>query len=224
MAKLTALEILNEVLQNAGLPTVSALTALTGIQNVAWDAINEVIQDLGTSDHWKTLEASGAITLGSNTSTYSTATDQADVDYESFRYNQTKKLPYRTPQEFDRQYLTQTSTGTPNVITEFGGYWRPYYIPDVAAHGKIISYRYWSKPTLLTTATSTGTCWIPETYDRTVLVNLATYRVLHYRGHPEAQVYYQKVYGGQNEEGSIVKFKRIHRSPSLTRLPVTEWF
>ncbi len=226
MAKLNALELVNEVLKNVGVNTITSLSNLSGQSQLAWDALNEAIAELALEDHWKPLEAAGTITLSSNTNTYTQPSDMIDFDKDSFRYNEAKTIPFKAPNEVDREYITQTNTGSPEVIFEFEGYWNIQKIPDSSADGKLIKYRYWKRPSLLDTSTETGTCWVPEGFDKSVLVNLATFKVLHYRNNPEAVIYYRKVYGDAKEgiEGNLLKMKRIYRSPALKRVRVTAYF
>lgn len=226
MAKLNALELLNEVLRNIGSDTVSDLTSLTGEKLRAFNALNEVILDIGTGDKWRPLERTATITLSSNTNTYTQSSDMVFFDKDSFRYNEAKKIFYKTPQQYDREYVTQTDTGSPSVISDYGGYWHIQKVPSSDVDGKKIAYRYWARPSLLETATETGTSWFPEGFDRTVLVNLATFKVLHYRNNPEAGIYWQKVYGDPQKrmEGSLNKMKRAYRSPILTHIRVTAYF
>ena len=226
MAKLTALELLNEVLRNVGDETVSSLSNLSGQKLLAWNALNEALLDITTSEQWKPLETWGEITLATGTSTYAKPSDMYDFDRNSFRYNEAKTIFYKTPQEVDREYVTQTNTGSPEVIYEFGDYWYVIKIPGTNENGKTIKYRYWKLPSLLSTDTETGTCWLPEGFDRTVLVNLATFKVLHYRNNPEAAIYYQKVYGDPKRgiEGSFTKLVRLYRSPTMKRVRVTAYF
>lgn len=223
MAKLNALQLLNQVLQNIGENTVSDLTSLSGIKLLAWDALNEVILDLATDDHWRPLEATGTTTLLTDTYTYTEPSDiLGEPDKDSFRVDDKSdsNIELLTPQEWDALYpegIGTSKTGQPTKVTRYGSVFIYNKRPTASENGKIVYFRYWSIPSLLSTATSTGTCWIPEGFDRTVLVNLATFKVLHYKQNEEAAVYSMKVYGSPNEklEGSLDKMRKAYRSPIL---------
>ena len=218
MAKQTILQLVNKVLENLGeSSSLSALTSLSGLSLLTFNTFNEVLYDLSTEHTYQPLEEDGTITLASGTATYAQPTDMNMFDKDSFRYNEESRIPYYTPQRFDRQYITQTDTGIHAVVTNWKGYWKPYKIPDANADTKTIKYRYWKLHTILSTDTATATCWMPEGYDVTLLANLVTYKVLHYKNNPEAAVYYEKVYGtprGMNE-GSLAKFNAQWGSPII---------
>lgn len=216
MAKQTALQLVNKVLNNIGESSISTLSSVSGLALLTFNTVNEVLYDLAHEYRLQPLEADGTITLGSGTSTYSYAADQMAFDKDSFRYDNAKNLEYYTAQRIDRSFISQTDTGVPQIIFSWRGYFKPYRIPNSAAHGKIINYRYWKLPTPISTASDAGTCYMPEGFDLTMLADYVTYKILHYKHNDEAQLYYQKVWGdgGQNE-GSLAKFKQIYGSPLL---------
>jgi len=217
MAKSSALQLVNKVLNNLGEPDKSVLTSLAGLSLLVFNTINEAIYDLASENKYKPLEATGSMTLGAGTSTYAKASDVQDFDEKSFKYDNQKPITYITPQKFDRNYPIQTDTGIPSIVTEWEDFFWPYLIPDANAAGKLIKYRYWKIPTILSTDTPAGTCWIPEGFDLTMLADLVTYKILHYKNNQEAANYYSKVYGNrsQNLEGSLNKFKVLYGSPEL---------
>jgi hypothetical protein len=226
MAKMTALQVLNQVLQNIGEDsTLTGLTSLSGIQLTAWNKIKEAIQDITTDQNtrWQFLESLGEISLTTNNYSYTvtgltTGSDMNEEDRESFRQPDTgRNLKYITPQEFDQYYpkgISTDTTGYPNFFTLYGG---SFYFDKMATateNGKLVKFRYWRYPTYYSTSTATGTSEIPEPYDMTLLVALATLKVLTYLGNSEAAVYKIQVFGnGSDIEGSLDKMKRTHTSP-----------
>lgn len=227
MAKLTALQTLNAVLRNIGEEQVSSLTALTGIQLVAWDKITEAIQDLVTDQNtrWSFLESLGVISLstGNNAYTITGLTSGSDMmmeDKESVRSaDASRRIGYKTPQEWDEMHpkgITTDMTGYPDFYTRYAGQFVFNKQAASAQNAKNIDFRYWKFPTYFATATSTGTTEIPEPFDRTLLVALATLKMMTYLGNAEASVYRVQVFGnGSDIEGSLDKMKRLHTSPLL---------
>ncbi len=220
MAKKTNLELLNRVLRNIGEDTVSDLTSLNDIQMLSFNALNEAIIETATEDFWQPLESLGTITMTTSVYSYDEPSDLWRVDIYSFRQTDKKNnLDFLTPQEWDDEYpegIGTDKTGYPTEITRFGG---KFYInkqPTSTQNGKYIRYRYWKRPTLFTTATDTSTCWIPEGFDETLLVDYATFKVLSHQGDDEAKTYYVKVFGdGKLQEGSLNKMRRIFKSGLL---------
>ena len=218
MAKLTALEILQDVQINVGISTSTALTALTGLNYKMFSFINEGIFEIGVAKDYKPLEALGTITLITDTATYAKEATMNKVDKNSFKYDNTKEIFYVTPQEVDDRYPNQTESGTPEEIYEFGDNFDIIKKPKTANNGKTINYRYWELPTLLSTDTATGTSWFPAGFDRTVLVNWASYKTLQFRHNEEYNAYYNKIFG---DNGTIHSFNRIVGSPSPKKIRVT---
>lgn len=224
MAKLSALQLLQEVQLNNGLSTDTALTALTGLNYKIWQYIQEGIYSIGVNDNWSDLEADGTITLADGTATYTIPTDLNQADKYSFRYNESKNLKWYSPQEVDDIYPTQTGTGAPKGVYEWNGNYHMINTAGAAEASKTVKYRYWSIPTVLSTDTATGTSWFPEGFDRTVLVNWATFKTMQYRHQDEFKEYKRKVFGGDGEPGYLNEMRRIHRSPSANRVRVTAIF
>jgi len=217
MAKLTALKLLQEVQLNVGVATSTALSALTGLNYKMFSFINDGIFEIGIAKDYKPLEALGTITLVTGTETYAKESTMNKVDKGSFRYDNAKEITYLTPQEVDSKNVCQTSSGTPEEVYEFGDNFNLVKLPATANNGKVINYRYWSLPTLLSTDTPAGTSWFPEGFDRTVLVNWASYKTLQFRHNEEYNAYYNKVFGAG---GSILSFNRIVGSPSPKKIRV----
>lgn len=217
MAKQTALQLVNKVLENLGeTSNLSVLTSLSGISLMVFNTINEVLYEIAFEDRYSPLEEDGSIVLSTGVTTVSVPTDMYAFDKDSFRYNEEQKVYYYTPQRFDREYHTQTDTGIPDKVYKWKSFWKPYLIPSSSANGKTIAYRYWKLPTILSTAAATGTCWIPEGFDLTLLCDWVTFKILHYKHNEEALVYYGKVWGdGKENEGNLATFKRLYRSPDI---------
>lgn len=214
MAKLTLLQLINHILRNLGESTVSSTTSLSGLSYLVFNTINELLYDIGFNDRLSPLETMKTITFSSGVSTYAYPTDIFAFDKDSFKYNGKYEVVYYTPQKFDREYKQATNSGEPNKIYKFAGNWNLYPIPNTNGS---ITYRAWQFPTIYDTDTASGTSYMPEGFDRTLLADYVTYKILHYKNNPEAQVYYVKVFGdGRNNEGSLDKFKRLYRSPDLS--------
>lgn len=225
MAKLNALELLNSILKNCGESDVSVLSSLSGFQLLAWNKLIEALHDICTDENTRLsfLEAEGAVPMVTNTYKYEIASlasgsDLMTEDKESLLCpDNSSKVKYITPQEFDdRNKGGVTQTGYPSEYTKFGGYFVFNRKATADQNGKNVSFRYWKRPTLYSTATATMTGEIPEPFDRTLLVPLATLKSLAYLGSEEAAVYKIQVFGnGSDIEGSLDKMKRIHASPTL---------
>lgn len=216
MAKATFIDVMNKVLSNLGETQISSVTGLTGISLLVFNAINEFLYDICFSDKFTPLEETGTITLVSGTASYDKPTDLFDFDKDSFRYNNSTEVVFYTPQRFDREYKSQTDSGEPNKIFQWKDKWNPYPIPNASSHSKTITYRYWKNPVIYSTTDKTGTAWMPEGFDLTLLADYATYKVMHYKENAQAPVYYAKVFGdGRTNEGSLAKLKSLFRSPQI---------
>jgi len=218
MAKATLLALVNQVLSNLGESQVTVTTSLSGISLLAFNTINEILYAIFVSkDKLQPCETNCTITLTSNVATYAIDGGVFDFDKDSFIYNSEQEIVYYTPQRFDREYKKATDTNVPDKIYQFAGYWRPYPVPNTTAHNKTITYRAWKYPTAYATATATGTSIMPEGFDLTLLADYVTYKIMHYKENPQAQVYYAKVFGdGRNDDGSLNRFKSLFKSPDLT--------
>lgn len=228
MAKLTALEVVNEVLRNCGENTVLAVSALTGVQSVVWNKIIEAIQDICTDENtrWTFLEAEGQVPLTTGNYKYlisglTNGSDMMKEDEKSFRQeDSSQNIPYLTPQEWDANYVTGIGTdrtGYPTRYTKYAGYIVFNNQATADQNGKIVYFRYWKLPTYYSTSSGSGTCDIPEPFDRTLLVALATLKTLSYLGNAdEVAIYKAQVFGnGSDIEGSLDKMKRLYSSPTL---------
>jgi len=227
MAKLTALETFNTVARNCGESVVAGLSSLSGLQLLIWDKIIEAIQDICTDENtrWQFLEKAGVIPMVTGSYQYlisglTTGSDLMIEDIKSFRQSDSdSNIPYVTPQEWDEKYpdgIGTDRTGYPNEYTKFAGYFVFNNQATTTQNGKNIDFRYWKLPAYYATGTPTGTCDIPEPFDRTLLVALATLKVLAYLGNDEVSIYKVQVFGnGQDIEGAMDKMKRIYSSPIL---------
>lgn len=235
MAKLTVLQMVNQVLSNLGEPSdLTALTALTGIQQEAFDALNDGLVALSEYSNGQLipLETIGEITLADGTKTYAVPGSFRIEDERSFRNASEHELvPFVSPEEMDAKYPHISATdnvGYPRSITRFGTKFRVDHYADSDINGDKIYYRFWALPSIFSTATATGTCWVPEGWDRSVLINWATYKVMLDHGKPQATAYFQKVFGVDGTEdvprGSLGRMIRQIRSPLLRKIPVTAVF
>ena len=211
---MTALALTQEICRNVGEAAPSALSALTGIALLAFNSLNEALMEIATDQHYQPLETLASFEISTASHIFACPTDLMEEDRESFRAtNIADLLTFVSPQEFDEAYpkgISSTDTGTPGTLTKIG---ESFYVNKKAsttASGDRVRFRYWKIPTLLSTATETGTCWIPEGFDRTLLVNYATYKVLHYKNNPEAAAYAAKVQLAWN------KFREIKGSPFVS--------
>lgn len=227
MAKMTALEVLNEVLRNVGESTVTILTSLTGVQYLAWQKITEAIQDISTDENsrWQFLESFGKLTLTTSNYSYpitgfTTGTDLMREDKESIiQTDSGNNVKYISAQEFDQKYpkgITTAMIGYPDEYTKYAGSFVFNKQSNSTHNGKFVNFRYWHLPTYYSTASASGTGDIPEPFDRTLLVALATLKVLVYLGSNEAAVYKVQVFGdGRDVPGSLDKMKNLYSSPEL---------
>lgn len=227
MAKLNAMGVLNAVLRNIGEPVVAELVGLSSIQYIAWEKIIEAIQDISTDENtrWQFLERLGRVvmTTGNNAYTITALTTGSDLmreDKESFRQADSgQRIKYLTPQEFDQLHpkgITTANVGYPDGYTKYAGRFLFNKQATLTQNTKFIDFRYWKLPTYYSTNTATGTGDIPEPFDRTCLVALATLKVLTYLGNDEASIYRVQVFGnGQDVTGSLDKMKEIYSSPEL---------
>ena len=227
MAKLTALQALNRVLRNIGEAQVSSLSALSGIQMVAWEKLEEAIQEIVTDQdtRWSFLESLGKITLTTGNNAYTvtgltTGSDMMLEDKESVRSADAQRgVKYVTPQELDKAYpkgITTEHTGYPDLYTIYAGQFVFNKQATATENGKFVDFRYWKHPTYYATATATGTTDVPEPFDRTLLVALATLKTMIHLGSADAGAYKVMVFGNNSDvEGSLDKMKRMHTSPRL---------
>lgn len=230
MAKLIALDALNEVLRNIGEETVAGLTSLSTLQQLCFNKLNEAIDEICTDENtrWQFLESLGAVYMTTGNYKYtisgltgtSTGSDMMREDRESFRqYDSGYNIKYITPQEFDDLYpkgITTANEGYPDRYTKYGGYLVFNKMAGTTQNTKLIDFRYWKQPLKYETATYTGTVDFPEPFDKTLIIALATMKALIYLGNDEAAVYKQYVYGdGRYVQGSLDKCKDIYASPDL---------
>lgn len=227
MAKLTALEVFNAVARNCGESTVAGLTSLTGLQLLIWDKIIEATQDICTDENTRLqfLEATGLIPMVTGSyeyliSTLAAGSDLMTEDRESFHSTDNgNNLKYLTEQEWIEKYpsgITSARTGYPTEFSKYAGYFVFNNQAAAAQNAKNITFKYWKLPAYYATGTPSGTGDIPEPFDRTLLVALATLKVLAYLGSDEVSVYKVQVFGnGSDIEGSMDKIKRIYSSPVL---------
>lgn len=220
MAKLTALQALNQVLKRVGEAEVSSLTSLTTIQQMAFDSLNRALQEIAQGSDLKPLETQGSATLVTGTSTYAIASGFSSIADESFRSPDASRLvTYVVPDEFDKKYpqgITTARSGYPEFVTIVFSQLQFDRTPTSAENGKIIYYRYYAVPTLYSTATSTGTSYVPEPYDNTLLVNYATWLTMSYMGHQEELKYWSYVFGDTGDrkpEGQLTIFRRRYAQP-----------
>lgn len=230
MAKLTALQATNEVLKRIGEATLSSLTSLTTIQQQAFDNMNRALEEIAQDVDSKPLETEGSITLVTSTSTYSPPSDYRSIIPESVRQpDDQRNIQVITSDEFDLmlpQGVDSNRTGYPEFLTEKLGVIQLDRQPTANENGKMIKYRYQKIPTLYSTATSTGTSWMPEGFDLTLLCDYATWMTMQYMAHPEVGDYYLRVFGSADNnhpEGHLSKFKRKFQQP-FTKARVTYRF
>jgi len=141
-------------------------------------------------------------------------------DKESFRSADAKRqIGHLTPQEFDARYpqgITSDQVGYPYFYMKYAGKFYFDRYASATENGNNVNFRYWKQPTYYSTATAAGTSDIPEPFDKTCLVALATLKLLTYLGNSEASIYKVQVYGnGKDIEGSLDKMKDLYSSPNL---------
>jgi len=154
---------------------------------------------------------------GSNALVFSAA-GSAKIDVER---KQKGNILYKTTDEWDQllpEGVRSDRTGWPDSIAYVRGRIEVDHIPTVTEKGKVIEYRYFQIPTLFSTSTSTGTSFMPEGWDQTVLHDYATWMTMQYMGHPEMNDYYFKLFGdprNKQPEGEVSRFKRAFSQPAL---------
>ena len=223
MAKMTALQLVNRVLQKIGEPSsLTVLTSLTQIQQDVFDNINQALEEIAQECDLKPLEASGTFTLVTSTSTYTASSDYRKLAYESIRQtNDKNNIRLITPDEWDQMFpqgITSDRQGYPDLMTEVFGVFQIDKLPTANENTKVVNYRYFKIPTLLSTATATGTCYIAEGFDRTLLVSYAAWLQSKDFGHPQVSDFYLEVFGdpsNKKPEGMISKYKRTFTQPFL---------
>lgn len=219
MAKSNALQILNKVLNNLGEPATSAgsFASISGLALLVFNTMNEVVYDLGNDYKFQENEVDISITMATGVSTYTASVSLVDFDKKSFSYDGKVPLPYYTSERIDREYPVKTNTGIPQVAWYWAQFFRVIPIPAASENGKLLTFRGWRIPAIYDTASTAGISFIPEGFDLTLLANWVTFKVLAYKGNPEAQVYYSKVFGTADGkmEGQLDKYKRSHGSPQM---------
>lgn len=230
MAKMTALAALNDVLRQSGEDVVVDLATIDGISIIGWKCLVKAVYELAYAHKFKPLEATGTITLATATNTHAQATDMHIEDEHSFRAPDSGNDPmnYLVPDVWDVKYPTGISTndtGYPTAVRREAETFEFNKYANAASEGKLVYYRYWKIPTIPDTAidtTGTGTFWVPEGFDRTTLVDLATHYLLAHKGNPNAGYYWGLVYGvpaGPGKTGTVGSFdkmKKAHSSPRLS--------
>ena len=225
MAKLSALELTNQFLQRIGeTGDLTVLTALTPIQLVCWNAIQDVIREIAALGNWIPLETAGTFTLLTSTNTYAIPADMISENIYSFRSpDNDDNIEFLTPKEWYLNYpkgVTTATTGYPTRIMREDDKFQCNKMPAAAQNTKIIYFRYNKRSDLLLTATPAGTCWFPEGTEQSVLINLAVYKVLVYKNSPEAPDYYNRVFGGRGIEGTLDIMRRQYLCPPARVKPL----
>lgn len=234
MAKKTALQIFNGVLHNMGLPEVTVLTSMDAFNLVVWDKIQESIIEIANMPvRWQPLMGTGTATMTTGTNSFAAPTDLLQEVIDSFRVpDNTDVLEFKTEQEWDADYpdgIQATDTGWPGKIKRrlADNMYELDKYPTATQNGKKVYYRYKKMPVLLSTATTTGTCWIPEQYDDLVLVNLATYKMMMYRGLAnEARDYWMRLFvDTPTYDCYLTQMKSIYAAiPQVRKIRVTNIF
>jgi hypothetical protein len=221
MAKFNVLQILNKIQENLGESRSTGLTSLSGMSLLIFNTMSEVLYEIAQDYKYDFLETEFSFPLVTNTATYTATQTVGMSDFDrapgSFRYNEERVIPYYSWQRFNREFPTRTSTGVPSLIYYWGGYFRLYPVPGASESAKVVSFKGWTTPTAFSTATESATCVLPEGFEITLLADYVTYKILHYRGNPEWQIYYNKVFGSSDGkiEGSLNALKRLHGSPVI---------
>lgn len=224
MARSTTLQLINKVLKNCGLATTTSLSSMTTSQIVCFDALNEAIQEISNTEPLNIYEKAYSLTMSSATRSIAQPGSMLDFNKESF-YNEEsdKEMGFLAWENYFREHSDPTvaseNKGQPASISYFR---EKFYVtpqPNANSHGSKIFFKGWEVPRLLATAATGGaTCRMPEDFEETLLVNLATYKAMHYFGMAEASLYYNKVFGIEGDpqqEGSLAKFIRRYRSSDL---------
>lgn len=220
MAKAGALTIVNQVLKNLGDAQISTLAGITGAALFAFDAVNEGIYEISFEGLFQQLETNVQFSVITLTSTYAKPSNIYAYDKDSFRYDNSNKVSYKAHRWVDRKYPTQTNTNVPAVLYDWAGNFNLYPIPPISENGKICQYRGWILPTPLSTASDSGTCWLPEGFDVGLLSDWATKKVLHYRHNEEEGIYGTKIWGeerddGFGDQGNISRLKTLYLSHTI---------
>ena len=220
MAKQTALQLVNQVLNNLGDVQVTTLAGITGAALFAFNCLNEGIYDIAFEFPNQLLETNASFAIVSGTATYTKSAALYLYDKDSFRYNENKALDYKASKIFDLEYPVQTDTGVPRVIRDWQNMFWAYPVPAVSENGFLVKYRAWQLPTPFNTSTDTATCWMPEGFDLTLLSDWATKKVLHYRHNEEETLYGVKIWGeergdGRGDQGNMSRFQNLYMSHQI---------
>lgn len=220
MAKQTALQLVNTVLNNLGDVQVSTLAGISGAALFAFNSLNEGLYDIAFEFPNQLLETNASFSLVTNTSTYTKSGALYIYDKDSFRYNEQKSLAYKASKEFDIEYPVQTDTGVPRLVRDWQNMFWMYPAPAASENAKVVKYRAWSLPIPLNTNTDSMTCWIPEGFDLTLLTDWATKKVLHYRHNEEESIYGVKIWGeeradGRGDQGNMSRFMNLYMSHQI---------
>lgn len=220
MAKATALQIVNQVLKNLGDANISSLGSISGAAQQAFDAVNEGIYEIAFEGLFQPLETSTSFTIVTGTTTYAKPYNIFAYDKDSFRYNEQKQFDYMAHRKFDRKYPIQTNTNIPEVVYDWGGNFNVYPIPPASENTKVVKYRAWSIPSPISTASDSGTCWLPEGFDIGLLSDWATRKILHYRHNEETGIYSTKIWGeergdGYGDQGGLSRLKNLYLSHTI---------
>lgn len=220
MAKMTALQAVNVVLNRIGEAEVSVLTSLSTIQQVVFDNLNRSLLEICQDTDLNLLDKQGKVTTTLAANTYDPATDLDHLCFNSMRTpDGNQMIQYLTPEQFDAKYpagISSDRIGMPEWYTYTFQKLTFDRACDSANVGKFFYYRYYSVPALYSTSTPTGTCYIPEGWDRTLLCDYATWKVMSYMGHAEEMKYWAYVFGepqDRSPEGSLSRFKRKFSQP-----------
>lgn len=227
MAKMTILAMVNKVINNLGDVQVTTLANMSGLTLQIFYCFNEALYEISQEYRFQPWEQSGLIQLSSGVNTYAKSSFVVNgasmcwYDKDSFRITQLQKMTYISPMKFDRDYISQTDTNNiPSVFTDWKGYFQTYPTPSLGngSDTNTVNFRYWTNPVIFQSATNsssdTATCEIPEGFDQTLLCDWVTYKILHYRHNPEAEIYRGKVWGDPQSgiQGSYSRFKTLYAS------------
>lgn len=220
MAKQTALQLVNIVLNNLGDVPVSTLAGITGAALFAFNCINEGIYDIAFEFFNQILETNTFVSMVTNQATYGKPAGIYAYDKDSFRYNEQKAMQYYAPKRFDLEYPVQTDTGIPRLVLDNQNQFKVYPSPALSENGNPLKFRAWAIPTPFNTSTDSATCWIPEGFDLTLLTDWATKKVLHYRHNEEESIYGVKIWGeerpdGKGDQGNMSRFQNLYASHQI---------
>lgn len=230
MAKLTLLQAMNEVLKRCGESVITGTASLAVFPQVVFDALNRSLVEICQDTNLKPLETLGTLALQSGIDYYNPPSDFNTLAYSSIQNpntdNSNTNINLLTPDEFDQFFpiaRREGRSGYPVAMTyQFSQFWLDCK-PTSSENGKSINFRYFKVPDLFVQGADSGTCYIPMTYDTTLLCDYATWLAMEYLDHPKANYYYVKVFGDQNNrapEGALSKFKRAYGAP-MTKPRVT---